>query len=207
MSEMVITNEKPSRLYRGTDDVARKQERRAKLIQAGIQTFGTQGYANTKVKDVCVAAKLTERYFYESFDDREALLGAVYDVSAESMGVAFAAAAAEGDASGLAVLKHYFAFVSDEPKMAQVLFFEIVGVSPAMDTKYRNGIGAMAAFLATEFRYPQPNHFSGLGAAGALVYMAAAWVLSGFAEPMESVIAQAHAYVANASLVSRPVNP
>jgi AcrR family transcriptional regulator len=203
MSETSM-HEKPPRLYRGTDDAARKQERRSKLIQAGIQTFGTQGYANTKVKDVCVAAKLTERYFYESFTDREALLGAVYDTSAEAMGAAFAAAVAEGDTTGLAILKHYFAFVRDEPKMAQVLFFEIVGVSPAMDTKYRNGIGAMGAFLASEFRYPQPNLYSGLGAAGALIYMAATWVLSAFEEPIESVIAQAHAYVANASVCARP---
>jgi AcrR family transcriptional regulator len=41
--------------------------------------FGATGYAAVSVKQVCQAAGLTERYFYQSFSDREALLAGVYD--------------------------------------------------------------------------------------------------------------------------------
>ena len=47
-------------------------------IEAGIELFGTRGYANTPVKAICEEAGLTERYFYEAFDDREDLLDEIF---------------------------------------------------------------------------------------------------------------------------------
>jgi AcrR family transcriptional regulator len=41
--------------------------------------MANSGYRNTTVKAVCEAAGLTERYFYESFANSEALLVAAFD--------------------------------------------------------------------------------------------------------------------------------
>ena len=53
--------------------------RRDELIAAGVALLGgAQGPALT-VRAVCRAAGLTERYFYESFADRDEFVRAVYD--------------------------------------------------------------------------------------------------------------------------------
>ncbi|WP_419827487.1 TetR/AcrR family transcriptional regulator [Sphingomonas sp.] len=67
------------RRYGGVDPVERRSARRDRLIEAAIGLYGRQGYRNTGVRAVCQEAGLTERYFYESFVNSEALLAAAYD--------------------------------------------------------------------------------------------------------------------------------
>jgi AcrR family transcriptional regulator len=67
-----------SRIYGGVKANLRKKERRKKLLEAGLEAFGTKGYAKTNIKMICGIAGLTERYFYESFRSKEDLLCAVY---------------------------------------------------------------------------------------------------------------------------------
>ena len=47
-------------------------------MEAGLELFGTLGYARTSVRAVSAAASLNSRYFYESYRSREDLLYAVY---------------------------------------------------------------------------------------------------------------------------------
>ena len=77
---MAQTAGETSRTWRGQTIEERQAERRDRLIEAGIELFGTQGYAATSVKAICTEAGLTERYFYETFNDREDLLSEVYDI-------------------------------------------------------------------------------------------------------------------------------
>lgn len=65
------------RTYRGVPASQRRAERRERLIAAGIDLFGTRGIAATRVDDVCAAAGLTKRYFYESFASLDDLVNAV----------------------------------------------------------------------------------------------------------------------------------
>ncbi|MCZ4580854.1 TetR/AcrR family transcriptional regulator [Gordonia amicalis] len=67
------------RRYGGADPTERQSRRRRALISAGLDVFGSEGYAKASVKSVCDQAGLTQRYFYESFTDRADLLVAVYD--------------------------------------------------------------------------------------------------------------------------------
>jgi AcrR family transcriptional regulator len=53
--------------------------RRDTLITAGVQLLGGEGGPALTVRAVCRQAGLTERYFYESFSDREEFVRAVYD--------------------------------------------------------------------------------------------------------------------------------
>jgi AcrR family transcriptional regulator len=76
------------RVYRGATPDQRRAERRARLVEAGLELFGTQGIAATRVDEVCAQAGLTKRYFYESFEGMEALVDAVMtkvldDIAAE----------------------------------------------------------------------------------------------------------------------------
>ncbi len=53
--------------------------RRDDLITAGVQLLGSSGGPALTVRAVCRDAALTERYFYESFSDRDEFVRAVYD--------------------------------------------------------------------------------------------------------------------------------
>jgi len=53
--------------------------RRDNLISAGVQLLGSPGGPALTVRAVCREAALTERYFYESFADRDEFVRAVYD--------------------------------------------------------------------------------------------------------------------------------
>ena len=66
--------EKTKRIYDGIDAGNRVENRKQKLLLAGLEVFGTDGYARATIKSICSKAQLTERYFYESFKNKEDLL-------------------------------------------------------------------------------------------------------------------------------------
>lgn len=53
--------------------------RRDTLLAAGVQLLGGESGPALTVRAACRDAGLTERYFYESFTDRDQFVGAVYD--------------------------------------------------------------------------------------------------------------------------------
>src|SRR5690348_15017019 len=65
----------PRNPYCGVSAGARVAARRSRLLAAGLELFGTQGYLPTTIDQVCTEAGLTKRYFYESFRSCEDLLG------------------------------------------------------------------------------------------------------------------------------------
>ncbi|HEY9558032.1 MAG TPA: TetR/AcrR family transcriptional regulator, partial [Acidimicrobiales bacterium] len=64
----------------------RAAERRTLLLDAAFELLGTEGTDGTTVRAVCQAARLNPRYFYESFDDLDACIVAVYDRLVEQLG-------------------------------------------------------------------------------------------------------------------------
>jgi AcrR family transcriptional regulator len=68
-----------SRPYGGVSAGARLAVRRQKLLDAGLELFGTRGIAATGIGDICDQAGLTKRYFYESFRTIDELAVAVFD--------------------------------------------------------------------------------------------------------------------------------
>src|ERR1700760_3385627 len=81
--------------YRGVAMEDRRADRRRRLLEAGVRVIGESGWQSTTVRAVCSEAGLTERYFYESFADRETLLLDVFDrVSTDAARAILAAVAA-----------------------------------------------------------------------------------------------------------------
>ena len=58
---------------------SRSALRRDNLVAAGVQLLGGETGPALTVRAVCREARLTERYFYESFSDRDEFVRAVYD--------------------------------------------------------------------------------------------------------------------------------
>jgi AcrR family transcriptional regulator len=68
-----------TRPYRGVAADDRVASRREALIDAALEVFAEEGWAALSARKVCEQAGLTRRYFYESFDDIDALIGAAFD--------------------------------------------------------------------------------------------------------------------------------
>ncbi len=72
--------DEPVRRWGGTTLADRRATRRAALLEAGLDLLGDEEPTTLSVRAVCRHSQLTERYFYESFADRDELVAAVYDV-------------------------------------------------------------------------------------------------------------------------------
>src|SRR3954452_21591813 len=118
----------PKRAYGGFSADERIAARRAKLLEAGLELFGTRGYATTGVKDICRVAGVTDRYFYESFNDGGALFLAVFDMVCDELFAAVVAAVASaGDDAERRLRLPIDAFVralAADPRKARVVFTE-----------------------------------------------------------------------------------
>ncbi|KUI02840.1 TetR/AcrR family transcriptional regulator [Mycobacterium sp. IS-3022] len=67
------------RPYRGVEAAERLADRRRRLLEAGLDLLGTGDPAELTVRAICAQAGLGVRYFYESFSDKDDLIGQVYD--------------------------------------------------------------------------------------------------------------------------------
>ncbi len=71
--------------FKGVSAVDRRADRRSRLVVAAFEIAGTEGAGALGVGRVCLAAKLTKRYFYESFASLAELQSAVVDHAVEMM--------------------------------------------------------------------------------------------------------------------------
>lgn len=190
------------RAYAGLTPAARAAERRARLLAAALQLFADQGYAKTPIEQLCVAAKVTARHFYELFESREALLTALYlqiaDELRQTMLTALArpAATVERQISEAvrAMIRHY---VTDA-RLARIGVLEVVGVSPALEKHRRGVIHQLAelletylARLAAQGQLPSRNyHLSSVAMVGGVNELLANWLTVSKPPSMTTLIAE-----------------
>jgi AcrR family transcriptional regulator len=124
------TPRKPTR-WVGLPAEDRRAERRTLLLDAAFELLGSEGWAGTTVRAVCHQARLNPRYFYESFDDLDALIVAVYDRLVEELRAkvveAVEAAADEPRAQIRASLETLLRFVDEDSRRGRVLYVEALG--------------------------------------------------------------------------------
>lgn len=189
-----------SGMYGGVDASIRKEDRRKRLIEAGLEAFGSQGYVRTNIKTICGLAGLTERYFYESFKSKEELLIAVYREITDEMWQDSVAILENRSLSPLEAaqqaLRDFYHYFRRDPRKAQIHFFEILGVSRTVDVEYRAGTKLLAEmvklFLARVFpaltKEVLDKSTVPTGLAGAMVMICGEWILDGFTTPDENIV-------------------
>lgn len=121
-----------SGVYAGRSAEQRRAERRAKLIAAARHIWQEQGWAAVTMRGVCAHAGLIDRYFYESFADRDTLLAAVWDqVRDDTLALLLDSIADKLDQLPLDQLRAAItAFVRnlvDDPGRAQIFFGDHAG--------------------------------------------------------------------------------
>ncbi|WP_030168761.1 TetR/AcrR family transcriptional regulator [Spirillospora albida] len=131
-------NPAPRRGYGGRSAAERRAERRERLLAAGLELFGTRGYAATSIERLCAAASVSTRNFYEEFTGREELLTALHgDINAragEALAAAYAAAAGEDLATRVErAVRAFVTVTASDPRWARIAFVEVIGVNPDLE--------------------------------------------------------------------------
>lgn len=116
------------RVWGGTTLDARREARRERLLEVGFELLGGPGgSAAVTVRSVCRHAKLTDRYFYENFADRDELLTEVYDrvgaAAQQALAEAVAAPAdpATPDARVRVAVRAFLELLTSDPRKGRIL--------------------------------------------------------------------------------------
>ncbi|WP_246258258.1 TetR/AcrR family transcriptional regulator [Amycolatopsis anabasis] len=175
-----------TRTYGGRSAEQRQAERRRQLVDAALQIWGEQGWAAVTMRGVCARAGLIDRYFYESFPDRDALLVAVWDqVRDETLDLLLAAISDKFDQHPITQLRAAIAafvhHVEGDPRRARILFGEHAG-SAVLEERRRDTLQTATDLLIQAGRpYLKPDldenalRMSTLIGIGGFVELITAW--------------------------------
>jgi AcrR family transcriptional regulator len=170
----------PGRVYGGRSEPERRADRRARLLTAAFELFGTEGWASTTIERICSTAGVATRSFYEEFASREAALLAVYHeimsgVIAEVV-PKVTALRGRGVEQVRAGLTGYVSYVTDDPRRARVAHHE-VRLAGGLEHQRRATMRRFADLIAQQGRLPEPDgHILGLALAGAVSEVLVDWV-------------------------------
>ena len=188
-----------TRIYGGRTVADRQAERRQRFLEAALEEFSGTGYARSSVTSLCKAAGLSRRQFYEIFDDREALLIAVYDEIQGSARDAVSAALAACESSdhhelATTAMRAYMEAIATDPRRAEVSFVQVVGVSPTMEAHRLAGRDEWMDFFVTGLstfarREPSPRtHQLATAFVGALTAVVHGWSIEQKCTDIDEVV-------------------
>ncbi|MEE3850043.1 TetR/AcrR family transcriptional regulator [Gordonia sp. LSe1-13] len=135
------------RAYGGEDGGIRVARRRATLIDAALELLGASDGGSITVRGVCREAGLTTRYFYESFDSIEALVGATFDEvigEISDLGVAAFDAGGDVEAKVRGAVGAIVAVIDDDRRKGRLLFSQAL-LSPTIAHKRMESTEIFAA--------------------------------------------------------------
>ncbi|HEX2084195.1 MAG TPA: helix-turn-helix domain-containing protein [Solirubrobacteraceae bacterium] len=144
------------RRYAGRAADERRAERRRRLLDAGLELFGTRGYAATTIEALYTEARLAPRHFYEQFSTREALLRAVYDEGIEEVVAAVTEARRLeiDDVRGRirTILDAFARAMLSDPRRARIAYLEVPGTSRSLERHASRVVRGFAAVVEEEAR-------------------------------------------------------
>ena len=133
----------------------RRADRRARLLEAAVEAFGTHGYRNTSIEQLCAAARISTRNFYEEFSGREELLITLHDdLNARALEAVVEAISGidpdDLEARARAGVAAYFRVMTSDRRWARIALVESVGVSPEVQAHRRTAIDRFADLIRLE---------------------------------------------------------
>lgn len=129
------------RVYAGRSADQRRAERRERLLDAGLELFGTAGFAKTTIPMLCTTSAVTARHFYDEFASREALLRTLYDRIATTAFDHVIAALRVRDKDVRERIhdsnRAYFSYLTSDPRLARIYTIEAVGLHSELEQHRR----------------------------------------------------------------------
>lgn len=189
------------RRFRGLAPAERQAQRREQFVEAGLDLFGTRGYTSCGVRELCAQARLTERYFYESFGNREALFQAVYDRAFARLRTAVTAAIASAPKDVAQLSRHairaMLETLRDDPRLSRVLLIDVLDVGAEISAQSRLATQSFVQItrdlIATLFpKLPAQGidfELVANGLVGSTLHLIMHWAFGGFREPLETIVA------------------
>jgi AcrR family transcriptional regulator len=163
----------------------RQTLRRDELVAAGVQLLGDAAGPALTVRAVCRAAGLTERYFYESFADRDEFVRAVYDDVCSTAMSALTTADTPRDA-----VERFVTLMVDDPVRGRVLL-----IAPEREPVLaKSGAEWMPSFIEllqrklTRITDPAKQAMVATGLVGALTALFSAYLYGRLATTREQFI-------------------
>src|SRR2546430_1305857 len=126
------------RAYGGRSAAERRAERHERLMNAGLELFGTEGYAAPSIEKMWSQGGGSPPNFFEEFASREDLLMRLHDrIIEQAVGAVFDAFDKAADAAlaeRLRLAIHAFVTTTaQDPRWARLSFVEVIGVSDAVE--------------------------------------------------------------------------
>ena len=196
----------PQRAYGGRSSEERKAERRSRIVRAAIRLYGANGYANVGVRAICAEAGLTERYFYQAFENSEALAIAAFQglsrILLDNLETAILPHT-DRRAQLNAALAAWFGLVRAYPDEARFFLKDLDGVSPRLEDVRRDAFRGFVDLFDRITGGAFAGSLVGVGAIGGILEMAVVWMRGGFIQTTESVVADAERLCAAAFTQTR----
>jgi AcrR family transcriptional regulator len=174
------------RRIRGMDAGQRRERRQDDLLAAALDLFAGAGYPNTTIEQICQAAYVGTKGFYEIFDSKEAcyiaLLRKVSGQIEDAMVHALHGAPADESAATEVLLTAFAHALVDDPRLAKVTFGQAGGISAAVERQRRENRRWAADFMTSVWqRYGAPDdprlNRVAIGVIGGLFDLVADWML------------------------------
>ena len=150
------------------------EERRTKrydtLLAAGVELLGSPDGPAVNVRAVCRAAGLTERYFYESFTDRDSFVRAVYQwvgTRARNALLDAVSAAATPEDTIDAPVRAFVELIIDEPRTGRVLLIAPLA-EPALSRRGLDLLPGFVELVHTQLPDTEDRQLIAVGTVGAL---------------------------------------
>ena len=207
MTEQLLTETKTikkaakERQFKGMSLSERKLARKEKLIEAGIEAYGNHGFFSVTVKDICNEAKLTERYFYESFKKSEDLFQTIFLQLIEQLqqtvmnGVMQAAPEPKNMIhSGLTAI---FTMLKNDPRVARIIYVDAMLVQELHNQatihetmgRFDRLIHSFVMLMLPQIdRSEQEISLVATGLNGYVTQIAVRWVMGGFKQSLEEIV-------------------
>ena len=139
------------RPYRGVEASDRIDQRRRRLLEAGLDLLGGSGETEPTVRAVCRQSGLTARYFYESFTDKDEFVAAVFDAAVADIATSTQAAVATSPPAeqNRAGMTNLVRTVSADARIGRILFD--VRLSDPVILRKRAALGDIFAVLTGQY--------------------------------------------------------
>ncbi|AII07945.1 TetR/AcrR family transcriptional regulator [Rhodococcus opacus] len=175
------------RRYAGLSGDQRAALRRESLLEAGLDVFAATGKGGATMTAICAHAKLTERYFYESFTSRDELLQKVLDGIADEVRQAgldtLRASTGTIEQRVRNAIASFVTILTEDPRKGRVAMIESAASEP-LRTHRRAALRGFALMVADEATRmygdrawpPHQGEINGLLFVGGLAELVTAWL-------------------------------
>ena len=202
------------RQFKGLSLSERKEARRENSLKPVLQLMEPLAFSVT-VKDVCQEAKLTERYFYESFKRVKIYSRLSFKMIEElqqNLMQAVIKAAPDPEQMVDAGLRALLSTLKDDPRLARIVYVDAILVQELHNqatiqetlAQFDRMIQAFVMLTMPQIQHNE-NELSliATGLNGYVTQIAVRWVMGGFKQSLEQVLAACRIVLALLAKVSK----